>query len=102
LELTRGFVLSVRVVRAQVVGWPPVRSFRKNALADVAAAGSARPAKFVKVAVDGAPYLRKVNLQDYAGYDSLIRAFQDKFCSHFTISEYLNPPLGVRLLDGLS
>jgi auxin-responsive protein IAA len=72
-----------------VVGWPPVRLFRKNALADVAAAGSARaPAKFVKVAVDGVPYLRKVNLHDYAAYDSLIRALQDKFCSHFTISEY--------------
>jgi auxin-responsive protein IAA len=40
------------------------------------------------VAVDGAPYLRKVNLHDYAAYDSLIRALQDKFCSHFTISEY--------------
>jgi auxin-responsive protein IAA len=62
-------------VRARVVGWPPVRSFRKNALA----------AKFVKVAVDGAPYLRKVDLEAYSGYDQLLRALQDKFFSHFTI-----------------
>jgi auxin-responsive protein IAA len=50
--------------RAQVVGWPPVRAFRKNALA---ASASART-KFVKVAVDGAPYLRKVDLAAFAGY----------------------------------
>ncbi|KAM0850379.1 hypothetical protein ACQ4PT_053126 [Festuca glaucescens] len=89
--------------KAQVVGWPPVRSFRKNALADVAA-GSARaaapPAKFVKVAVDGAPYLRKVNLQDYAGYDQLIRALQDKFCSHFTIRRFGNDE--TKLVDAVN
>ncbi|KAM0910305.1 hypothetical protein ACQ4PT_014247 [Festuca glaucescens] len=89
--------------KAQVVGWPPVRSFRKNALADVAA-GSARaaapPAKFVKVAVDGAPFLRKVDLQDYAGYDPLIRALQDKFCSHFTIRRFANDE--TKLVDAVN
>jgi auxin-responsive protein IAA len=75
--------------RARVVGWPPVRSYRKNALAD--AAGSSKAAKFVKVAVDGAPYLRKVDLQAYAGYDQLLRALQDKFFSHFTISQCYRP-----------
>jgi auxin-responsive protein IAA len=64
-----------------------VRSFHRNALAAGSARAAAPPAKFVKVAVYGAPYLRKVNLHDYAGYDHLIRALQDKFCSHFTISE---------------
>ncbi|VAH03055.1 unnamed protein product [Triticum turgidum subsp. durum] len=52
--------------KAQVVGWPPVRSFRKNALA----AAASSKTKFVKVAVDGAPYLRKVDLKAYAGYTS--------------------------------
>lgn len=76
------------VGRARVVGWPPVRSYRKNALADVAGSSKAnQAAKFVKVAVDGAPYLRKVDLQAYAGYDQLLRALQDKFFSHFTISQ---------------
>uniref|UniRef100_A0ACD5VFH7 Uncharacterized protein n=2 Tax=Avena sativa TaxID=4498 RepID=A0ACD5VFH7_AVESA len=88
--------------KAQVVGWPPVRSFRKNALADVAAGSTraAEPAKFVKVAVDGAPYLRKVNLQDYAGYDQLLRALQDKFCSHFTIRRFGNDE--TKLVDALN
>ncbi|CAO2185913.1 unnamed protein product [Urochloa humidicola] len=76
--------------KARVVGWPPVRSYRKNALADVAGSSKAKQAaKFVKVAVDGAPYLRKVDLEAYAGYDQLLRALQDKFFSHFTIREYL-------------
>ncbi|KAK4410575.1 Auxin-responsive protein IAA17 [Sesamum angolense] len=39
---------------AQVVGWPPVRSYRKNIM---------KNCKYVKVAVDGAPYLRKVDLE---------------------------------------
>lgn len=65
-----------------------MRSYRKNALADVAGSSKAnQAAKFVKVAVDGAPYLRKVDLQAYAGYDQLLRALQDKFFSHFTISQ---------------
>jgi hypothetical protein len=80
------------VGRARVVGWPPVRSYRKNALADVAGSSKAnQAAKFVKVAVDGAPYLRKVDLQAYAGYDQLLRALQDKFFSHFTISQCWRP-----------
>lgn len=74
-----------------------MRSYRKNALADVAGACKAKQAaKFVKVAVDGAPYLRKVDLEAYAGYDQLLRALQDKFFSHFTIREYHRtapPPL---------
>ncbi|KAL6627321.1 hypothetical protein ACP70R_031047 [Stipagrostis hirtigluma subsp. patula] len=75
--------------KARVVGWPPVRSYRKNALADVAGSSkAAKPAKFVKVAVDGAPYLRKVDLEAYAGYDQLLRALQDKFFSHFTIRKF--------------
>ncbi|CAL4978207.1 unnamed protein product [Urochloa decumbens] len=75
--------------KARVVGWPPVRSYRKNALADAAGSSKAKQAaKFVKVAVDGAPYLRKVDLEAYASYDQLLRALQDKFFSHFTIREY--------------
>ncbi|KAG8050898.1 hypothetical protein GUJ93_ZPchr0009g432 [Zizania palustris] len=40
-------------------------------------------------AVDGAPYLRKVDLEAYAGYDQLLRALQDKFFSHFTIRKFV-------------
>ena len=81
-----------------MVGWPPVRSFRKNALAATAAA-SASKTKFVKVAVDGAPYLRKVDLKAFAAgcttssasYDQLLAALQDKFISHFTVRKCIPP-----------
>ncbi|KAM0846475.1 hypothetical protein ACQ4PT_055645 [Festuca glaucescens] len=89
--------------KAQVVGWPPVRSFRKNALA---ASASART-KFVKVAVDGAPYLRKVDLGAFAGhstsaaaYDQLLAALQDKFISHFTVRKLGNEEM--QLVDEVS
>nr|AID60626.1 auxin-responsive protein IAA8 [Dimocarpus longan] len=49
--------------KAQVVGWPPIRSFRKNSLASTSknndeVDGKAGPgALFVKVSMDGAPYV---------------------------------------------
>ncbi|XP_008811586.1 auxin-responsive protein IAA1-like [Phoenix dactylifera] len=66
--------------KAQVVGWPPVRSFRKNAL---------KSCTYVKVAVDGAPYLRKVDLEIYGGYQQLLTALEDMF-SCFTVRNYPN------------
>ncbi|KAG8084978.1 hypothetical protein GUJ93_ZPchr0010g10015 [Zizania palustris] len=86
--------------KARVVGWPPVREFRKNALAAAAAAAASSKAKFVKVAVDGAPYLRKVDLEAYPGYDQLLAALQDKFFSHFTIRKLRNEEM--KLVDAVS
>ncbi|KAF5179970.1 Auxin-responsive protein [Thalictrum thalictroides] len=79
--------------KAQVVGWPPIRSFRKNTMA-------ANPSKnntdgegksgsgclFVKVSMDGAPYLRKVDLKMYANYKELSAALEKMF-SCFTIGQ---------------
>ncbi|KAK9149534.1 hypothetical protein Scep_008291 [Stephania cephalantha] len=65
--------------KAQVVGWPPVRSSWKNALA--------KKSKYVKVAVDGAPYLRKVDLEMYGGYQQLLGALAELFTC-FTIRNY--------------
>lgn len=56
--------------RSQVVGWPPVRSYRKKMM---------KGSKFVKVAVDGAPYLRKIDLESHNGYQQLLAAFEDMF-----------------------
>ncbi|XP_017251410.1 auxin-responsive protein IAA1 [Daucus carota subsp. sativus] len=53
-----------------VVGWPPVKEHRKIVM---------RSCKYVKVAVDGTPFLRKVDLQSYGSYDELLRALQDLF-----------------------
>uniref|UniRef100_A0ACD5UME7 Uncharacterized protein n=1 Tax=Avena sativa TaxID=4498 RepID=A0ACD5UME7_AVESA len=60
--------------KAQVVGWPPVRAYRKNTFqAAAAAAAAAKKAEqlYVKVSMDGAPYLRKVDLRLYKGYREL-------------------------------
>lgn len=35
--------------------------------------------KYVKVAVDGAPYLRKVDLEIYTSYQQLLVALEDMF-----------------------
>ncbi|KAL7152500.1 hypothetical protein ABFS83_04G101800 [Erythranthe nasuta] len=56
--------------KAQVVGWPPVRSYRKK---------TTMTTKYVKVAVDGAPFLRKVDLETYGTYQQLLSAFEDMF-----------------------
>ncbi|XP_078438635.1 auxin-responsive protein IAA1-like [Wolffia australiana] len=74
------------LAKAQVVGWPPVRSFRKNAM---------KSCRYVKVAVDGAPYLRKVDLELYTGYKPLLSALEDMF-SRFTVCNY---PDETRLVD---
>ncbi|KAJ8756095.1 hypothetical protein K2173_024642 [Erythroxylum novogranatense] len=57
--------------KAQVVGWPPVRASRKNMVKSCC--------KYVKVAVDGAPYLRKVDLEMYNSYEQLLSALEDMF-----------------------
>ncbi|KAK4760328.1 hypothetical protein SAY87_005221 [Trapa incisa] len=80
--------------KAQVVGWPPVRSYRKNVMAhndkniggqEEAATGKATlngaATVLVKVSMDGAPYLRKVDLKTYKSYEELSHALGKMFCS---------------------
>ena len=76
------------------MGWPPVRSFRKNILAVQKSndeeiekkVGSHNPV-FVKVSVDGAPYLRKVDLKMYKSYQELSDALGNMFSS-FTMGKH--------------
>ncbi|XP_027349297.1 auxin-induced protein AUX28-like [Abrus precatorius] len=76
--------------KAQVVGWPPVRSFRRNMLAVQKSVGEESEknispnASFVKVSMDGAPYLRKVDLKMYKSYPELSDSLGKMFSS-FTI-----------------
>ncbi|GAV73438.1 AUX_IAA domain-containing protein [Cephalotus follicularis] len=76
------------LAKGQVVGWPPVRSFRKTMLAAQKSSseesGNNNVAAFVKVSMDGAPYLRKVDLKMYKGYHDLSHALANMFSS-FTI-----------------
>ncbi|KAJ1284751.1 hypothetical protein BS78_03G229200 [Paspalum vaginatum] len=76
--------------KAQVVGWPPVRNYRKNTLAAASASKSKAPAEdaaasggggpmYVKVSMDGAPYLRKVDIRMYSSYEDLSVALEKMF-----------------------
>lgn len=81
--------LSIACNRAQVVGWPPIRSFRKNTLATNSSKNNDVEGKrdssciYVKVSMDGAPYLRKVDLKNYFNYAELSAALEKMF-SGFT------------------
>ncbi|KAE8702889.1 Auxin-induced protein 22B [Hibiscus syriacus] len=71
--------------KAQIVGWPPIRSYRKN---------NYQPKKtesdgggiYIKLSMDGAPYLRKIDLKVYSGYPELLKAVENMF--KFNIGEY--------------
>ncbi|CAI0465599.1 unnamed protein product [Linum tenue] len=92
--------------KAQVVGWPPVRSYRRNVMAITthkssgeedgkkkkmtmtsSASPAAAAAALVKVCMDGAPYLRKVDLKMYSSYQQLSDALAKMFSS-FTMGNY--------------
>ncbi|KAL7081176.1 hypothetical protein ACP275_14G022900 [Erythranthe tilingii] len=75
--------------KAQIVGWPPVRSYRKNNTAVVGE--EEKKTEYVKVSMDGAPFLRKIDLKLYNnnknGYTELLNGLERMF--NFRIgSEY--------------
>lgn len=84
----------VLLCRAQVVGWPPIRSYRKNTMATNQLKSSKEDAEakqgqgflYVKVSMDGAPYLRKVDLKTYKNYKDLSTALEKMFIG-FTTGE---------------
>ncbi|KMZ73866.1 Auxin responsive protein [Zostera marina] len=73
--------------KTQVVGWPPVRSFRKNTfhakknktVTETTGDVSSAVGLFVKVSMDGAPYLRKIDLSIFKGYKELRHALDTMF-----------------------
>ncbi|CAL5208164.1 unnamed protein product [Lathyrus oleraceus] len=67
--------------KAKIVGWPPIRSYRKNSLQEADASGI-----YIKVSLDGAPYLRKIDLRIYGGYAQLLKALENMF--KLTIGDY--------------
>ncbi|KAK9690222.1 hypothetical protein RND81_09G113300 [Saponaria officinalis] len=95
--------------KAQVVGWPPIRSFRKNTMAFTSAKNnentpekSASECLYVKVSMDGAPYLRKVDLRNYTNYTELSSALEMMFTCFIT-GQYGSHGLGERdEIDGHS
>ncbi|XP_028789449.1 auxin-responsive protein IAA27 [Neltuma alba] len=92
--------------KAQVVGWPPIRSFRKNSMAststknnDEGEGKAGYGCLYVKVSMDGAPYLRKVDLKTFSNYVELSSALEKMF-SCFTIGQCSSGGLAVK--EGLS
>lgn len=91
--------------KQQVVGWPPVRSFRCKTLAanpkptEEGEGKSGLNALYVKVSMDGAPYLRKVDLKMYSRYQELSSALEKMFRC-FTIGQCGSH--GIPGRDGLS
>ncbi|WMV31881.1 hypothetical protein MTR67_025266 [Solanum verrucosum] len=85
--------------RTQIVGWPPVRSFRKNILTSQKL-GQESDNILVKVSMDGAPYLRKVDLNMYKSYQELSDALAKMFNS-FTIVQGMKDFMNERKLMDL-
>ncbi|KAL8121827.1 hypothetical protein AgCh_018529 [Apium graveolens] len=63
--------------KAQVIGWPPIRSYRKNCFQSKKVEKDT--GSYVKVSMDGAPYLRKVDLKVYNCYPELLEALENMF-----------------------
>ncbi|XP_065865551.1 auxin-responsive protein IAA9-like [Euphorbia lathyris] len=63
---------STPATKAQVVGWPPIRSCKKNSVATSSNNNEKMDGKvvhgalYIKVSMDGALYLRKVDLCNYS------------------------------------
>lgn len=74
--------------KAQIVGWPPIRSYRKNTLQVQAKKNDSELCRgmYVKVSMDGAPYLRKIDLKVYTCYPELLNALENMF--QLTIGKY--------------
>lgn len=83
-----------RTAPASVVGWPPIRSFRKNIAngsnssklaSDSPEKSSPKPSinrvrsPFVKINMDGVPIGRKVDLNAYGSYEKLSLAVDELF-----------------------
>lgn len=72
--------------KAQIMGWPPIRSYRKNNLKKSGEEAERGAGSYVKVSMDGAPYLRKIGLKAYQGYPELVKALETMF--KITLGDY--------------
>ncbi|RAL43442.1 hypothetical protein DM860_012583 [Cuscuta australis] len=103
-----------RAALSQVVGWPPIRTYRISSLvsqakslaveedfsekcqnkvhaADVNTSDANKSSFFVKVNMDGVMIGRKVDLAAHSNYNSLARTLDDMFFIKTTGAEYLIP-----------
>ncbi|ONK67366.1 uncharacterized protein A4U43_C06F19430 [Asparagus officinalis] len=76
------------VAKAQVVGWPPVRSHRKShggLRSKTTKETDNGGGMYVKVGMDGAPYLRKIDLEACRGYEELREGLENLFFKCFSL-----------------
>ncbi|KAH7365819.1 hypothetical protein KP509_18G047900 [Ceratopteris richardii] len=77
----------VPTAKDQVVGWPPIPSYRKSTFSAAHSEGVAQdedaqfPTNYVKVNMDGIPIGRKIDLNIYLSYQSLGDALEEMFYS---------------------
>lgn len=89
-----------RNAAAPVVGWPPVRSFRKNIASsskqlpepqkyetEANPNTNSRKGNFVKINMDGVPIGRKVDLSAYDGYEKLCLAVKELFKGFYQVQK---------------
>jgi auxin-responsive protein IAA len=84
-------LLQNRIAPGPVVGWPPIRSFRKNLATSSGSnskptfesqnkpAGTCKKGLFVKINMEGVPIGRKVDLKAYDSYEKLSTAVDELF-----------------------
>lgn len=63
------------VVKSQAVGWPPVCSYRRKKNNEE----SSKAIGYVKVSMDGVPYLRKIDLCLSNSYNNLATVLENLF-----------------------
>ncbi|KAF8114471.1 hypothetical protein N665_0036s0006 [Sinapis alba] len=92
---------SMAATTGQVVGWPPIRTYRMNSMVNQAKtlameevrqqvnkseATKMRSSMFVKVTMDGIPIGRKIDLNAHKCYESLSNTLEDMFLKPNTVS----------------
>ncbi|XP_020112589.1 auxin-induced protein 22D-like [Ananas comosus] len=90
------------VAKAQIVGWPPIRAYRMNSFRSRKSlvVDDNNGGIYVKVSMDGVPYLRKIDLKIYEGYEELWRALEDMFkCSSLVPVNYDEPKYAITYED---
>ncbi|WZZ24638.1 hypothetical protein YC2023_008039 [Brassica napus] len=93
---------SMAATSGQVVGWPPIRTYRMNSMVNQAKtlamedpqqvnknitdAAQMRSSMFVKVTMDGIPIGRKIDLNAHQCYESLSNTLEDMFLKPKSVS----------------
>ncbi|KAG6495033.1 hypothetical protein ZIOFF_042824 [Zingiber officinale] len=73
--------------KAQVIGWPPIQAYRRNNSGSFQLKEDGQTmGLYVKVSMDGVPYLRKIDLKMYKSYKELKEALNNMF-KYFSLGE---------------